>query len=105
MRAHTLFKIQTRACCVLPRVHYISGKKQCMVVWRALWLSPSPEWVGPYMLRRRNEGYGASDFLELASREEIKESRREPLSKPLLYISGRAFSRIRGMSWWAGHNR
>ena len=83
-----------------------SSEKQRTVMWQALQLSHHQNRPGNIRICRnlwtkavRRRFFGTS----FKSREQIEKFQRKRLSKQLLYISIRAFSKIRILSWETGY--
>ena len=98
-RAHTLLKLQTKTLMYSHRYTIFSGEKQYTVMWQVLWLSPLSERTRPYVeaseRKLRDVGFFGTSS---KSKEEIKNFQRERVSKQLLYILIRAFSKMRILS-------
>ena len=68
-------------------------------MWQVLLLSPSLEWVRPYVEASERKLRDVGSFgTSSKSKEEIKQFQRERVSKQLIYILIRAFSKIRILS-------
>ena len=76
-----------------------SSGKQYTVMWQVLRLSPSLEWTRPYVEASKRKLRDVGCFgTSSKSKEEIKNFKRERVSKQLIYILIRAFSKIRILS-------